>query len=66
VHHHVSNVIHPEPKPLAPEADDAWTSRPDHLHVRSIIEPDLAQPVDHVSGADDPADATLLTGPKQR
>src|SRR5262245_44054682 len=43
--HHAGAVIHPEPQPLAAEADDARPARPDHLDVGPVIQPHLPQPM---------------------
>ncbi len=54
-------VVHAKSKPLALKADDAWTSRPDHLDPGTIIEPHLPQAMDHIARAQDFSDAPPLS-----
>ncbi len=53
-------IIHAKSEPLTLKADDAWASWPDHLDPGAIVEPHLAQAMDHIARTQDFADAPPL------
>ena len=53
-------VIHAKSEPLTLKADDAWASGPDHLDPGTIIKSHLSQAMNHITRAQDFADAPPL------
>ena len=53
-------IVHAKSEPLTLEADDAWASWPDHLDPGAIIEPHLAQAMDHIARTQDVSNAPPL------
>jgi hypothetical protein len=62
----VCHVVHAKAQSLALKSDDARASGTNHLNLGAIVEPHLAETMDHLAAATHPTNPPLLSGTQER